>query len=65
MLDSFCKSHSAAVDSAYSCLSAYNHFYFLSGFSAMVHKIQKEQYFHIYDIAVSLKGKSTFLPFVG
>lgn len=31
----------------------------------MVHNIQKEQYSHIYDIAVYLKDKSTFLPFVG
>ena len=34
---------------------------FLSGISTMLHEIQKEQYSHLYDIAVSSKDKSTFL----
>lgn len=41
--------------------SATDKFHFLSGFSIMVHQIEKEQYSHLYDIAVSSKDKSSFL----
>ena len=34
---------------------------FFSGISKILHEIQKEQYSHLYDIAVSSKDKSTFL----
>lgn len=41
--------------------SASDKFHFLSGLSIMVHQIEKEQYSHLYDIAVSSKDKSSFL----
>lgn len=41
--------------------SATNKFHFLSGLSIIVHQIEKEQYSHLYDIAVSSKDKSSFL----
>ena len=42
------------------CLKDDN-FCFLSGFKSMALQIKKEQYSHLYDIAVSSKDKSAFL----
>lgn len=44
--------------------SASDRFHFLSGLNIMTYQIEKEQYSHFYDIAVSSKDKSSFLALV-